>query len=132
MLQEKRYTEATFLALFEENNYWKYSYLNGFFLSLSQEKPSFKTKIVRLLSENFVDPLTRGGYSDSMVHDENGNRSCFKYQAIVEKDLPRQPLTKEGGVYWIVGGLGGLGKIFANHMSHLGHKITPVYRVDLR
>ncbi len=128
ILKSKKYTDLSIVALSEESVYWQNGYLHGFLQSLSQEKPSFKSRIVQIGKGGEKGlPLwweKEWEKEDAMVLYEEKQRKVWRYRTIQEKEGTQFPLVKEGGVYWIIGGVGGLGQIFARHMNQLGKKMT--------
>jgi acyl transferase domain-containing protein/NADP-dependent 3-hydroxy acid dehydrogenase YdfG/acyl carrier protein len=127
LLKERRYSKATFLVLIEEQEYWKYAYIYGFFLSLVQEKPTFRIKILRIpsfsrLSASILENEWEN--KDQMVSYQKDRRYCARYKTVAYNPKLEGVIGKEGGVYWIVGGAGGLGLLFANHFSKLKKKLT--------
>ena len=55
--------------------------------------------------------------SELLVSYRGQNRYCYDYDKIEIKDSPPQAKIKPGGVYLITGGLGGMGLVFAEHIS---------------
>lgn len=81
-------------------------------------KTAFAKKSNKLTFENFADLLWKETYvsENKNVYYADGVR---KVTAIVEEALPNNPknVLKNGGVYVITGGLGGLGIIFAKWLA---------------
>lgn len=115
------------LAAGEYSNEIEYSYceaLAGLGRSLRLVIPNTKFKTVfarksnELTFENFADLLWKETYvsENKNVYYADGIR---KVTAIVEEALPNNPknILKNGGVYVITGGLGGLGIIFAKWLA---------------
>lgn len=128
IMKEKRYAHATFLVLLEESDYWKYAYLKGFFLSLIQEQPKFQMKIVLLpsIGKMDVNSIIQKEWlsTEQIVHYHFHERFSLSYQSIQQDQKKHVLVAKEGGVYWITGGFGGLGRLFAIYFGKQSKNLT--------
>ena len=123
LMKQKTYPKATFLAIVQEDEFWKYSYIHGFLLSLAIERPSFRIKIVRTSSLDH-DLSQEWTHPEQVIFYEGADRFYLRPREIQHDQNPEVPLVKEGGVYWITGGGGGLGRIFAQHFIEQKKNIT--------
>ncbi|MCP4992737.1 MAG: SDR family NAD(P)-dependent oxidoreductase, partial [Gammaproteobacteria bacterium] len=59
-------------------------------------------------------------------YDEAGDRSIETLREIELSHQAEIKYLRPGGVYWITGGMGGLGRIFARHLINQGENITVI------
>lgn len=121
LMKQKTYPKATFFAIIKEEEYWKYSYLHGFLLSLALERPAFRVKIVKATNLDH-DLSQEWALPDQVIYYQDQKRYVLRQKAVIPDQ--EMPLVKEGGVYWITGGGGGLGRLFANYFTLQKKNIT--------
>ncbi|RRS06506.1 SDR family NAD(P)-dependent oxidoreductase, partial [Pseudoalteromonas sp. J010] len=113
-----------FQLVLPNNDYGRLmSGLSGMFKSVSEEHPHFFAQVL------LVDEQVLASSLVSFINDElHAELDCeVKYTAGLRKirqwhtqTVPQglQTTFKEGGVYLITGGLGGIGQLFAQHILH--------------
>ncbi|GJM16961.1 MAG: hypothetical protein DHS20C13_22880 [Thermodesulfobacteriota bacterium] len=94
------------------------------------ENKKFQGKLLELNFENFIEPhkLFRCIMGElNSVENDRYIRYLSDYERYVSvlKEIEKRPEIlappiKSGGVYWITGGLGGLGKIFSGYLVECG------------
>ncbi len=98
--------------------------LGGFFKTLRVERPSFKASVLRSgrerldagLASALCRELQQGdGAVDLQLQDTQ--RSALRWQRQSPRQAAAEGAFKRGGVYLVTGGLGGLGRIMATHLS---------------
>lgn len=101
--------------------------LSGFMRSVNLENPKFKYKMLTIGDDVSVDDGWRvitqelGSWGDKGVA-EIKYEGCNRYEKRLQEvkiEGERKAMLKEGGVYVIAGGIGGLGLIFAKHLAKL-------------
>jgi len=98
--------------------------LMGLLRSISIEAPSIKTKLIidhggtggSLEARNLLQEIQRWDSATEVWYGPGGIRRVL-VQNRVELQQPQVPVFRKGGVYWITGGWGGLGLLFARHLS---------------
>ncbi|MCB0197325.1 MAG: SDR family NAD(P)-dependent oxidoreductase, partial [Anaerolineae bacterium] len=107
-------------------SYW-YAPLAGLLKTVQLEQPYIRGKVITVAdpdNPNLIALLGREMRADSFKeveirYDANGTRAVKTVRELELKELEERDYLKPGGVYWLTGGLGGLGRIFARHL--LGH-----------
>ena len=123
-IQAKRTLIITVVC--ENSQYHQYAFVSGLLKTAGLENPYLKGKILGIekLSihhlENIIETIkSENGSLDAEVRYLNGKRE-IKRPAEVNIENVKQPESrwiKEGGVYLVTGGAGGLGLIFASYIS---------------
>ena len=99
--------------------------LSGFMRSANLENPKLKYKTISLETDLTSEDMTKviseelGRWGDKGVAElkyEGGKRYERKFREM-SVSVKGKPALKEGGVYAITGGMGGLGLIFAKYLS---------------
>ena len=110
--------------------------LGGFFKTLALENPKYQGKIVQLESDKKTRAISEAEKIDIILQefaDDNWNNTEIKYAANgknenlrylrelhsfspAQKQLNQLPI-KQGGVYIISGGIGGLGYLFSEYLA---------------
>ena len=117
--------------------------LMGFLKSAQREHPNVRSKAVTIpelntnhLSTSDVCTILRQEIADAtfvtaeVEYDQLGGRAIKTFVTLEPKRLHEAPSQvgetwlKADGVYWITGGMGGLGRIFAHYMMAQGTRIT--------
>lgn len=101
-----------------------YVALEGFALSVHREHPDILLRTVNLLnciegSEEFYSSISKEVLSDSAefaVIYENGVRKVKEYHTYRPDEILHHSPIKEGGIYLITGGLGGIGTGLAKYL----------------
>ncbi len=100
-----------------------YRGLNGLLQSAHQENPDFigqtieldagqgAAEVVRIVVENRLHP------EDAQIACAVGRRSVVSWERISAAEPPLRIPWKKQGVYWITGGAGGLGLLFAREIA---------------
>ncbi|WP_422653301.1 SDR family NAD(P)-dependent oxidoreductase, partial [Chitinophaga sp.] len=119
--------EATHIMIVCCNtDYVEYGFISGLLKTASQENPRVTGKIIGVERLNIIELETlitileaEQQTADVEVCYHEGKRSV-KMQQVIEAaaGTSEGACIKEGGVYLITGGAGGLGRIFALHISH--------------
>jgi 3-oxoacyl-(acyl-carrier-protein) synthase/NAD(P)-dependent dehydrogenase (short-subunit alcohol dehydrogenase family)/acyl carrier protein len=99
--------------------------LSGFCKSVHQESPKFEFRVISVAenasAETIADILEKefGSWSKEVVEVryEDGRRDELRLGEVSVSLSEGEKLFKESGVYVITGGVGGLGLIFARHLS---------------
>ncbi len=98
--------------------------LGGFFKTLRVERPSFKASVLRSACERLDARLASAlcrefQQADSAVdlRLQDGQRSALRWQRQAARHEATEGAFKRGGVYLVTGGMGGLGRIMATHLS---------------
>ena len=73
------------------------------------------------LKENILRECSNSSF---LVKFQEGERFSFSFQEIQPNSSKEIVIAKDTGVYWITGGLGGLGLLFAKHLSSYRKNIT--------
>ena len=112
-----------FTVLINEEDYDKYGFIIGMLKSASKENPRVKTKLISIASINGKP----GNELVQIVQDENEDEQVeVRYlngirEVKVAISVSQNPISnlriKEGGVYLITGGAGGIGSAFAEHIA---------------
>ncbi len=95
--------------------------LSGLLKSAKLEQPKLIGQLIEVEREEDAIQLAiklkenRATPDDAQIRYAEGERQVLRWHE-VEETLPEQP-WKAGGVYLITGGLGGLGRIFANEIA---------------
>ncbi|HTH48112.1 MAG TPA: SDR family NAD(P)-dependent oxidoreductase [Candidatus Limnocylindria bacterium] len=111
-----------------DGNGFPYLSLSGLLRSVAAEAVSIRTQLildaalesgdVALFLQHLREELSAAGPSSEVIHAGPGRRMVFEPQEwmppLVEAGNTR---TRQGGVYWITGGLGGLGRMVARHLG---------------
>ncbi|MCB0193851.1 MAG: SDR family NAD(P)-dependent oxidoreductase [Anaerolineae bacterium] len=117
----------------ETNPRYLYAPLARILKSVRLEHPKIQGKIVTIVNpvaDSLMPILRREIRSETLGdgevrYDETGARRVKALKQIeLETGDQRRAYLKPGGVYWITGGLGGLGQIFAQHLAEYGQGIT--------
>ncbi|MEM6601803.1 MAG: SDR family NAD(P)-dependent oxidoreductase, partial [Verrucomicrobiota bacterium] len=111
------------LVVYPNEEVARYGFIRGLLKTAQLEHPTFigKTIGVERLSIQELDTLATLLESEQGDHAREVRYAGGKRQ--VRETSPREPTTTEdlpikaGGVYWITGGAGGLGKLFAEHLA---------------
>ncbi len=108
----------------EYTAYIDYGFISGLLKSVHQENSKITGKVIGVDSlslqklSTLVEILeTEQSRSDSEVRYIEGVREVKKLSPSLLPLVNETAIIKEGGVYLITGGLGGLGQIFATHIS---------------
>ncbi|RBL89850.1 SDR family NAD(P)-dependent oxidoreductase [Chitinophaga flava] len=122
-LVTKKATHITVVCSNEE--YADYGFISGLLKTAAQENPKVTGKIIGVERLNIqeLQVLTQILEAEQYTRDtevcyEDGERKIKTVSAITDvAEGKNNPAVKEGGVYLITGGAGGLGQIFANYIS---------------
>jgi polyketide synthase PksN len=112
-----------FSVLINEEDYDKYGFIIGLLKSASKENPRVKTKLISVTSMN----VKTGNELVQILKNENldeqaevrylsKNREVKKATSVFQNQISDLRI-KEGGVYLITGGAGGIGSVFAEHIA---------------
>ena len=113
-------------VLYRNIEYLHYSFISGLLKTARLEQPLFRAKTVGVdeLSIKALDELIStvqregvGGVGD--VRYEEGKRTVRRLSSLPDES-PEGAEIKEGGVYLITGGVGGLGRVFAQEIASQG------------
>ncbi|WP_166923292.1 SDR family NAD(P)-dependent oxidoreductase [Flavobacterium poyangense] len=120
MSQKKR---GHFSVVITDEDYDKYGFIIGMLKSASKENPRIKTKLVSIESLN----AKSGNELAKILKDENTDEHAevrylnetreVKKAISVSQNQISDLKIKEGGVYLITGGVGGIGSTFATHIA---------------
>ncbi|MFF4739679.1 SDR family NAD(P)-dependent oxidoreductase [Streptomyces sp. NPDC001262] len=101
--------------------------LTGLFRTVALENPLVSGRVVRVPQLGTATPrqladVLRAEAADTAPDAEiryaaDGTRQAWRPADITLGDGPEVPPLKEGGVYWLTGGLGGLGRHFARYLA---------------
>lgn len=123
-LQEKQKSKeilrASIILAAPEEKDLEVSPFAGFFKSLREENPSFLGKVL-LMQKPSASEIDEEWLSHEPIV-KKGNERLVQTMVEVSGEAGSLPLIKPGGVYWITGGAGGLGKLFA---GYFGQKQVP-------
>ncbi|WP_161964264.1 SDR family NAD(P)-dependent oxidoreductase [Chitinophaga flava] len=115
---------AHIIVVCSHADYPDYGFVSGLFKTATQENPAVTGKIVSVdqLDIQALETLTNilkaeQHTIDAEVRYYEGKRAIKITQAIIAPDTKEHLPVKEGGVYLITGGAGGLGLIFARYIS---------------
>jgi acyl transferase domain-containing protein/acyl carrier protein/thioesterase domain-containing protein len=116
---------TSLLVLYANEEVVDYGFISGLLKTAEQESLKFKGKTLGVpsLSIKFLDSLIliiEAELSDisKEVRYQEGNREVKKIKVLSNPKPPTEEVCiKEEGVYLITGGCGGLGHIFAKHLS---------------
>lgn len=108
--------------------------LSALLKTTSMEQPSIRGKIVTfadLRRKNLVALLEQeidmaDDHGIEIHYDATGRRTIKTLREMATSFEGSEAYLKSGGVYWITGGLGGLGRICARHLIDRGENITVV------
>ncbi|WP_226294048.1 SDR family NAD(P)-dependent oxidoreductase [Aquimarina algicola] len=109
--------------LYKNNDYIKYGFVSGLLKTAQMESQKITTRMIGVdsLSIKTIDTLIdrlkkehQEGFTDVRYKDDIREEKHFKPITNVN---PSDVKIKEGGVYLITGGAGGLGFVFADHIS---------------
>ncbi|WP_025764162.1 SDR family NAD(P)-dependent oxidoreductase [Dyadobacter tibetensis] len=117
-----------FIVLVQNHEFAEYGYITGLLKTANQENASISGRVVgveRLISNEqkwLASILTfEKDKIESEVRYINGKRQVKSLDPMISiSSVPLSVAIKEGGVYLIAGGMGGLGQIFERHI----HKVT--------
>ena len=129
-LKEKKEDHAQFIIVVPELPLsCIYASLVSLLKVAALENTRFSGKLIQFsLSEeqdaNFVAKHLQHEILDAKgdTHIRYGRENAREIRCLVEskrETIDSSTMIKEGGVYWLTGGLGGLGKIFARHFASL-------------
>lgn len=118
-------TKINITVVCKTSDYLDYGFISGLLKSASQENPLLTGKVVGLdnFSIDSIDTIVEilefeQSSGNFEVRYTEGIREVKSFQLLPEEVLISEPPTiKEDGVYLITGGFGGLGLIFAEHIS---------------
>ncbi|WP_416970861.1 SDR family NAD(P)-dependent oxidoreductase [Streptomyces sp. 4F14] len=102
--------------------------LTGLLRTLNLENPSVSGRVVRVAGfanapAERIAELVRAEAGDTAVHDAevrhgaDGVRQVWRPDAVRLGLDARVPALKDGGVYWVTGGLGGIGRSVARYFA---------------
>jgi polyketide synthase PksN len=103
--------------------------LSGILKTANAENPRIRGQVIQLEAEvstsQLVERLTQDSRrpADALIRYAQGKRWALREQEVQAPELPGLP-WKEGGVYLITGGAGGLGLIFARHIAQQTPGVT--------
>ncbi len=102
-----------------------YASLAGLLKTARRENPNFIGKLISIADKTqMVEIINREKtVADNAVevrYDAKGQRSIKQFKELHFRKSARS-VIKEHGVYWLTGGLGGLGLIFADYLSTFSH-----------
>ena len=105
--------------------------LSGLLKTATLENPQFvgQTIVVpaHTKDELLQYLLTERAFANTAsLRYDGGVRQVLRWQEMPRADLPAPPLFKDGGVYLVTGGLGGLGMLFAKQMLQTAREATVV------
>ena len=112
-----------------------YAAISGFAKTVHQENPKLNYKVVALSSLENISQVALAEFhtTDAQVHYEKEQRWVKQLQAVnTPAQITTPTLLKQGGVYLITGGAGGLGLVFAEYLAkHFKAKLILTGRSDL-
>jgi polyketide synthase PksN len=111
--------------LYQESNYLDYAFISGLLKTAQLELPQFRAKMIGVNSLSLkeaialADLIKREQADDAFeVRYKNGIRETLRVTNLSLEDKEEEEIKiKEGGLYLITGGAGGLGKLFATHLA---------------
>ncbi|MCB0207829.1 MAG: SDR family NAD(P)-dependent oxidoreductase, partial [Anaerolineae bacterium] len=114
--------------------YHRYAPLVGLLKTAWLEQSNIRGKIITVASlqaDRLIPLLDREMRSNSFFemeirYDAAGSRTIKTLHEIEITTQEKRVYLRPGGVYWITGGLGGLGRIFARHLLDQGQPITVI------
>ena len=114
-----------FTLLYNNRYHHKYAFIAGLLKTVALEYPGYKVKVIGVdsLSLRKIGTLietVQAEWQDSSqeVRYLKGEREVLGTEALAYVRVPSPKIrVKEGGVYLITGGVGGLGKLFADHIA---------------
>ncbi|MCP4995666.1 MAG: SDR family NAD(P)-dependent oxidoreductase, partial [Gammaproteobacteria bacterium] len=105
--------------------------LIGFLRSAQQEHPNLRSKVVTIaeLNSRNVKTILRQEvaaeiFTAAEVRYDSAGKRAIKTYILLEQNNQNTLRFKTGGVYWITGGMGGLGRILAQHILEQLPEIT--------
>ncbi|MBT5705624.1 MAG: SDR family NAD(P)-dependent oxidoreductase, partial [Verrucomicrobia bacterium] len=104
--------------------------LSGLMRTAHLENPQFFGQVIECDAKDSFEVLqqrlieNRGHPDDIQVRYRDGVRQVLGWSEKVVDGAPAEVPWKEGGVYLITGGLGGLGTLFAREISQRGPHVT--------
>ena len=118
-------TPANIMVVCQNTDYSDYGFVSGLLKTATRENPKITGKIIGVesLSLRDLEELTEILRSEQHIPEtevryKDGKREVKTLRPVTTSSgSPGSLLIKEGGVYLITGGAGGLGKIFAEHIS---------------
>ncbi|OSC42265.1 SDR family NAD(P)-dependent oxidoreductase [Mycobacterium decipiens] len=128
-------TEHRFVVLVDGRSpVYFHAPLAGLFRTVALENPLVSGRVVRVagldsLSAARVAQIVREECADNLADTEIRYRADGTRQVLepVETQLgagPRAPALRAGGVYWVTGGLGGVGRSIARYLGRAGVTIV--------
>lgn len=112
-----------FSVLINDEDYDKYGFIIGMLKSASKENPRVKTKLISITSINGKSGNELVQILQEETEDEqtevrylNRIREAKKATSVSLNQISNLRI-KEGGVYLITGGAGGIGSVFAEHIA---------------
>ena len=117
--------EAQLLLLYRNSEVTEYGFLSGLLKTAQQENPNFHTKLIGVdnLSIQKVEEMVSIIENESCsigsidIRYENNVREEKQLEEVIfAKELFNKKVLKEGGVYLVTGGFGGLGQIFSDYI----------------
>ncbi|WP_299608351.1 SDR family NAD(P)-dependent oxidoreductase [uncultured Aquimarina sp.] len=123
LLKSKRLSDLT--LLYDNTEYAEFGFIAGLLKTLQQEKPGLKSRLIGVneLSITNIKSISsiieyEIGQSDIEVQYISEERQVKSFMPIELHDS-KSVVFKEDGVYLVTGGMGGLGKLIANHISKI-------------
>ncbi|MCB0198053.1 MAG: SDR family NAD(P)-dependent oxidoreductase, partial [Anaerolineae bacterium] len=109
-----------------------YAPLAGLLKTARLEQPHLRGKVITVSNpeiDGLMSILSQELRSDSFQameirYDASGVRTAKTLREVALPAPAKRGYLKPGGVYWIIGGLGGLGRIFARHLLEQGDHVT--------
>ena len=117
--------EVHLLFLYANSEVSEYGFLSGLLKTAQQENPNFHAKLIGVDSlsvqklEELVEVIENESSSIGSLdirYQDNVREEKQLDQAIFAKELSNEKVLKEGGIYLITGGFGGLGQIFSDYI----------------
>ncbi len=144
LLKEKYQNTVRILSFFQSDDNTIYplnSALAGFLKTLTLESPKFQGKVVELQKASEKLKISISEKAEIIIeefNEDNWIRNEIRYEFLKEKQLPNRKVKvlvpfannknkfsdlplKQGGVYIISGGIGGLGFIFSEYLAKNYH-----------
>ncbi|WP_243794765.1 SDR family NAD(P)-dependent oxidoreductase [Saccharopolyspora gloriosae] len=99
--------------------------LTGLFRTVALENPLVSGRVVRVAGSARLDEVLRAEAADDgddaeVRYAADGTRQVCRPIKTDTTSGPQVPPLKDGGVYWLTGGLGGLGQHFARYFARRG------------
>ncbi len=134
---QKKSTKATHRILVVTANTVEnhlYAPLVGLLKTVRLEQPHIRGKVITILdpkADSLISLLGREMRPDTFQdvevgYDAQGIRTVKTLSQIEVNHQEKTTYLKPGGVYWITGGLGALGRVFARHLLDNGEQITVI------